>query len=368
VPPSSQTNHTSSLGVDIHRADSHRADSPSSSDTSTPAASALFAKEYAAYKQAVERALGEAITEQKPESLYEPMRYILAAGGKRVRPVLTMMSCAAVGGNPYDALYGGLAVEIMHNFTLVHDDIMDAADMRRGRATVHKRWNESAAILCGDGMMALGFQIVLRSPQLSRLQEIVQALTVGVMEVCEGQAFDLEFQDTNAVTLADYLVMIEKKTAKMLELAVVMGALIGNGTDAEMQALKRFALAVGKAFQIQDDLLDATAESAEFGKTIGGDIIEGKKTYLVLRTLEQRDRFTAAENDLMERFLCNRGLPQADVPAMRDLMQRLGVLDDARAAVQTLTNEAYSDLQHLSNPDGKALLAGFADMLLQRSY
>jgi geranylgeranyl diphosphate synthase type II len=330
--------------------------------------SMLFSQRYAAYKQAVEHALSTLIDEERPSSLYEPMRYILAGGGKRIRPVLTMISCEAVGGNPYDALYAGIAVEVLHNFTLVHDDIMDAADMRRGRTTVHQRWNESAAILCGDGMMALGFQTALKSPNLDRLQEMVQAMTTGVMEVCEGQAYDLEFQDANDITLNDYLVMIEKKTAKMLELAVRLGGLVGNGTDAELQALTEFALAVGKAFQIQDDLLDATAESAEFGKTIGGDIIEGKKTYLILRALELRDRFTPDENALIERFLHNRGLPAADVPSIRELLRRVGALEDARRAVEDLTQEAHHELQILSNADGRALLAQFADMLLERKH
>lgn len=330
--------------------------------------STIFAQQYAAYKQAVEQALTTLIQEEYPVSLYEPMRYILAGGGKRIRPVLTMMSCEAVGGNPYDALYAGIAVEVLHNFTLVHDDIMDAADMRRGRTTVHQRWNESAAILCGDGMMALGFQTALKSPNLDRLHEMVQAMTKGVMEVCEGQAYDLEFQDTVNITLDDYLLMIEKKTAKMLELAVRLGGLVGNGTDAELQALKEFALAVGKAFQIQDDLLDATAESAEFGKTIGGDIIEGKKTYLIIRALELRERFTRDESKLMERFLQECGLPPSGVPQMQALLRRLGVLDDAHHAVEELTQEAHHELQILSNADGRALLSQFAMMLLERKH
>jgi geranylgeranyl diphosphate synthase type II len=331
-------------------------------------AQTYFLQEYNAYKQAVERTLETLIAEERPRSLYAPMRYVLAGGGKRIRPVLTMMSCAAVGGNPYDALLGGLAVEILHNFTLVHDDIMDKADMRRSRQTVHKKWNESAAILAGDGMMAIAYQTMMRSPNLERLHELVQALTTGIIEVCEGQAFDLEFQDQDDVSLDEYLLMIEKKTAKMLELAVKIGALVGNGTNAEIEALKQYALALGKAFQIQDDLLDATAETIEFGKTIGGDIIEGKKTYLILRAVEKREMLASAERDLLDRFFRERGLPKDDVAEMQALFWRNGIVEDARAAVEALTNEAHHELQILSHADGRALLAQFSMMLLERKH
>lgn len=328
----------------------------------------MFEQEYSAHKQAAEAALKRLIQEHKPVSLYEPMRYILDGGGKRIRPVLTMMACGAVGGNPLDALYGGLAVEILHNFTLVHDDIMDAADMRRGRQTVHKKWNDSAAILCGDGMMALAFQTILLSPNLERLTELVRALTTGIIEVCEGQAFDLEFQDADNVTLEDYLLMIEKKTAKMLELAVTIGGIIGNAPAEELRGLQQFALDVGLAFQIQDDLLDATAEAAKFGKTIGGDIIEGKKTYLILRALSKRSTMSSDDQKLIDTFLCNRGLPQERVPDMRLLLERYGVLTEASDTVAALTQKAHQALDALKSERGRSMLAQFSLMLLNRNY
>ncbi len=285
-----------------------------------------------------------------------------------MRPVLAMMSCDAVGGNGDDAILGGIAVEILHNFTLVHDDIMDKAEVRRGRPTVHKKWNESAAILSGDCMMALAYRTMLRSSKLDRLAEIVEALTTGVVEVCEGQAFDLEFQDAASVTLEEYLRMIELKTAKMLELAVKVGALIGNGTDAEINALKHYAVALGQAFQILDDLLDATAVVPEFGKTFGGDIIEGKKTYLIIRAVEKRSLLNSFDQALLERFECERGLPKEDVRGMCDLLKRNGILDDARQAVERLTREAHGELAVLSNERGRRMLEQFSIMLLERNY
>jgi geranylgeranyl diphosphate synthase, type II len=328
-----------------------------------------FVEQYKSYKNAVEEALTTLINKPEPRTLYEPMRYILLGGGKRVRPVLAMMASAAVGGSGYDAMYAGIAVEILHNFTLIHDDIMDAAPMRRNMQTVHMKWNESAAILSGDGMMAVAYQVMMRSPNLTRLYELVEAMNTGIIEVCEGQAFDLEFQDHPRITLRDYFVMIEKKTAKMLELAVNVGGIIGDASDMELDALSKYALATGIAFQVQDDLLDIAAMDADkFGKTVGGDIVEGKKTYLVIRALEQIEALCEADKTLLIEFETNRGLPQDRVAEMHSLFDRNGIFADARAEVERLTKDAHDALAVLRDMPGRALLHEFATMLLERNH
>jgi geranylgeranyl diphosphate synthase, type II len=328
-----------------------------------------FVEQYKSYKNAVDEALTTLINKSEPRTLYEPMRYILLSGGKRVRPVLAMMASAAVGGSGYDAMYAGIAVEILHNFTLIHDDIMDAAPMRRNMETVHMKWNQSAAILSGDGMMAVAYQVMMRSPNLTRLYELVEAMNTGIIEVCEGQAFDLEFQDRPRITLKDYFVMIEKKTAKMLELAVNVGGIIGNANAVQLDALSKYALATGIAFQVQDDLLDIAATDADkFGKTVGGDIVEGKKTYLVIRAFEQFDVLSERDRSLLREFETNRGLPPERVSEMYSLFERNGIFTAARTEVERLTREAHDALSVLSASPGGAMLHAFASMLLERNH
>lgn len=325
-----------------------------------------YSNRYSTYVDYTEQTLQEIMHSEHPALLYDPIRYTLQSGGKRVRPALTMMCCEAVGGIATDARFGAVAVEIIHNFTLVHDDIMDAAPMRRNKPTVHTQWNNSAAILAGDAMIALAYDAVLRTPRLQRVTEIIHALNTGILEVCEGQALDLEFQERHDVSLTDYVQMIEKKTARMLEMAAIVGGYIGMGTPEQVSALQQFANALGLAFQIQDDLLDATAEQDVLGKTVGGDIVEGKRTYLVLQALSR----TLPEEDiaLMHTFMHNRGLPHKSVPLMQSLFERNGIVDDAKAEVERQTQRAHTALDLLPQTDARNMLHFFADMLLERQH
>ncbi len=327
-----------------------------------------FTEQYSRYKHAVESTLAEILAKQHPHTFYEPMRYTLLSGGKRVRPVLTMMACDAVGGRGMDALFAGIAVEMLHNFTLIHDDIMDAASVRRGNPTVHVKWNESAAILSGDGLIAIAYQTLLRSPDLKRLAELITAVNFSIIEVCEGQALDLEFQDRSHIGLDDYFQMIDKKTAKMLELSVQLGGILGNGSAAHLQALTAYAYASGIAFQVQDDLLDIAADGAKLGKTVGGDILEGKKTFLIIKALEKYDSMNQDDRLLLEHFLANRGLNEEHIPAMQRLFERNGIFDDAQAEVAQLTQKAHHALDSLPNNAGRAYLHDFATMLLERTH
>ncbi len=324
-----------------------------------------YSERYALYKEIVENTLRSYLTQDTPAMLYEPIRYVMLSGGKRVRPVLTMLCCEAVGGTCNQAQYGAIAVELIHNFTLVHDDIMDAAPMRRNMPTVHTKWNDSAAILAGDCMIALAYSAALLSaPHNAR--EIIDALSTGIAEVCEGQALDLEFQKKDTVTLDDYLLMIDKKTAKMLELAANVGGYIGNGSAEHIKALRQYANSLGIAFQIQDDLLDASAEQEHFGKTVGGDIIEGKKTYLILRALQKVS--TADDITLLGKFVHQQGLPSDEVPLMQELFERNGIFLEAQTDVEHLIGKAHAALDTLPASDARAMLHWFADMLMNRTH
>lgn len=325
-----------------------------------------YSSRYSTYVECTEQTLREVVRSEHPALLYDPIRYTLQSGGKRVRPALTMMCCEAVGGMATDARFGAVAVEIIHNFTLVHDDIMDAAPMRRNKPTVHTQWNSSAAILAGDAMIALAYDTVLRTPALQHVSEIIHALNTGILEVCEGQALDLEFQERHNVTLANYVQMIEKKTARMLEMAAVIGGYIGMGTPEQIGALQQFANALGLAFQIQDDLLDATAEETILGKSVGGDIVEGKRTYLVVQALSR----TLPEADAMvlHTFMHNKGLPRESVPVMQSLFERNGIVRDAKAEVERQTQRAHAALGILPETPARDMLHFFADMLLERQH
>lgn len=325
-----------------------------------------YGERYELYKQMVEDTLEEFLSAfDTPSLLYEPVRYILT-GGKRIRPVLTMLCCEAVGGSARQARFGAIAVEIVHNFTLVHDDIMDAAPMRRNRATVHTKWNDSAAILAGDAMIALAYKAALRTPDLRQPADLVKTFSTGILEVCEGQALDLEFQERSRVTPDDYIQMIEKKTARMLECAARVGGQIGGGTPAHIDALTAYANALGIAFQIQDDLLDATAEHEKFGKAVGGDIVEGKKTYLILRALDVAQ--SREDRELLEKFLRNTGLSRDEVPLMQELFARNGIFAEAQAEVERRTGMARTALDVLPAGDARTMLHRFADMLLEREH
>ena len=213
-----------------------------------------------------------------PYTLFDPLNYIMSGGGKRVRPILVLLSCEAFGGNMDNAIDAAIAVEILHNFTLVHDDIMDNASTRRGKETIHKKWDVNAAILVGDELIGLSYRSLLRS-KTSNITGVLKAFTDGVIEVCEGQALDKEFELSADVSIDDYKIMIRKKTAELLRTSSVMGAIIGNADKTGIDSISSYSENIGLAFQIQDDLLDVIADEGEFGKKIGGDILERKKPF-----------------------------------------------------------------------------------------
>ena len=221
---------------------------------------------------------------KEPQGLYEPVNYILNLGGKRLRPSLVLMSCEAFGHDRSTALDAALAVEVFHNFSLIHDDIMDEAPIRRGKETVHKKWNLNTAILSGDAMMILAYQL-FENYDPYKFKALAELFSKTALEVCEGQQYDIDFETRNDVLIDEYLKMIEYKTAVLVGASLKMGAVIANASEDDAQNMYLFGLNLGIAFQLQDDYLDAFGD-VNFGKQKAGDIIENKKTWLYLKTLE----------------------------------------------------------------------------------
>ena len=323
---------------------------------------------YLHYKKRVDEILSGSVNKQIPETLYDPLKYVLNSGGKRIRPILIIYSCEAAGGKPEDALNAGVAIEMLHNFTLVHDDIMDNADTRRGSPAVHKKWNDNVAILTGDHLIGMAYSYLLKT-RSDRLDEIVKTFTDGIIEVCEGQSFDKEFEDRKDVTLEEYMMMISKKTAKMLETSAVVGALIGNGSKELIENIRSYAANIGLAFQIQDDLLDITADETEFGKKIGGDLVEGKKTYLLIKALE----VVTDEKDKIKilNIVNKTGLNPDDTAAISEIKNiyiKYGIIDSAQKEIERYTELAYRNLNNLPDGESKESLRWFAEMLMGRSF
>ncbi len=326
-----------------------------------------FSEKYDAYKKKIDKRINSLVVLNEPKSLYDPVNYILSGGGKRIRPAVLLFACEAVGGDIKNAVDAGAAIEVLHNFTLVHDDIMDNADTRRGNETVHKKWNVNTAILAGDNLIAIAYKSLLKTKS-NRLDQIIKEFTEGVIEVCEGQSYDKDFEIMDNVTIDNYLMMIQKKTAKLIEVSAVMGAIIGGGTDEQIENIRNFAINAGLAFQIQDDLLDIIADEKEFGKKIGGDLIEGKKTYLLLKALETVKE--KSEKEVLENIVKNSGIKENHeviIKQVQKIYYDNGVIDSAKEAVETFTNKAENFL-NIFPIEHKNLLIGFSRMLLERNY
>ena len=299
-----------------------------------------------------------------PYTLFDPLNYIMSGGGKRVRPILVLLSCEAFGGDINNAVDAAIAVEILHNFTLVHDDIMDNANTRRGKETIHRKWDVNAAILVGDELIGLSYRSLLRA-KTANITGVLRAFTDGVIEVCEGQALDKEFEISTDVAIDDYKIMIRKKTAELLRTSSVMGAIIGNADENGIRSISSYSENIGLAFQIQDDLLDVIADEGEFGKKIGGDILERKKTFLYLKALE------ILEGKKRDDFMYLYNSPDSSDDKIKKIVKmynEICVIGSAKDEIAAYTEKANKNLDCINNNSAKKLLENFSDMLLNRSY
>ncbi len=241
---------------------------------------------------------------EEPQRLYEPIIYSMSGGGKRIRPALLLLCCEAFGGEVHDALPATAAVEMFHNFTLLHDDIMDNAAVRRGKASVPARWGENVAILSGDAMMIYSYQLLRQVPE-SKLARIMEIFTSMALQVCEGQQYDMDFETRRKVSVVEYMNMIELKTSVLLGGAAMIGATLGEASEEDCRKIYRYALELGLAFQLQDDLLDSYGTEEELGKKIGGDILEGKKTCLMLHAMS---RAVEEDREILRNTYCDATL------------------------------------------------------------
>lgn len=317
------------------------------------------------FLQKIEEALRNVPYPSKPEGLYEPIDYVLSMGGKRLRPTLLLMTCALYSDHPEQAMPAAIGIETYHNHTLLHDDLMDRADMRRGKPTVHKRWNDNTAVLSGDTMLIMAFRHIMNCP-CARQAEVLRLFARSAQEICEGQQYDVNFENRTDVSEAEYLEMIRLKTSVLLACAVKMGALIGQAPDADADALYRFAEKIGLAFQLQDDYLDVYGDPAVFGKKIGGDILCGKKTFLLINALGRAD---ADQKALLLHLLADAEMPaQEKIAAVTDLYNRLDIPTLTLQAIDRFYDEARRELEKLSLPQDKWMpLWQYACSLLGRS-
>ncbi|NIR48730.1 polyprenyl synthetase family protein [candidate division KSB1 bacterium] len=324
--------------------------------------SEAFKQVFLKYQTLINDRLSKIADSRQPQNLYQPIEYVLNSGGKRIRPILLMLSCKALDGDVDASLDAAVAVELLHNFTLVHDDMMDQDDTRRGMPTVHKKWGSDIALLTGDGLVSLAYQSLLRT-RSKRIHEISKIFTDGIIELCEGQALDYDFEKRQDVQLDDYLLMIGKKTARLLHICATIGAIIGNGSDSQVQALGNFGNNLGCAFQIQDDLLDITSKQEILGKTHGSDIIRKKQTYLVVYGLTHAD--VATKHRLLD-ILENSNNHSARITEIRDMFQHIGSIDAANAAIENYITSARANLDDLPSTPGKGHLLDLLDYVATR--
>ncbi|MES2780957.1 MAG: polyprenyl synthetase family protein [Bacteroidota bacterium] len=307
-------------------------------------------KTYKDFYTLIEQRIASLSFDGNPRELYDPLAYMLSLGGKRLRPVLVMMANDLFDGNPEEAIPAALAAEVFHNFSLVHDDIMDKADIRRGKPTVHKKWNETVGILSGDLMMIKAIQLLCET-KTTRLKELLEVFNATAIEVCEGQQIDMNFETRTDVSVDEYIHMITLKTAVLLGGSLKLGALVANASAENANHLYDFGKNIGIAFQIQDDLLDSFGEGEKVGKKIGGDIASNKKTLLLIKAFENADTLTRQEiEQLMHNSMVSE---QQKIEGVLRIYNQLNVKDIANQLKNEYLQKAFSHLEKVQVTDVK---------------
>ena len=317
------------------------------------------------FKQFLEKSLPEDSLLQDPKTLYEPIRYILTLGGKRLRPVLTLMSCSYFGGDYKKALNAALAVELFHNFSLIHDDIMDEAPLRRGQDTVHKKWDVNTGILSGDAMLILAYRY-FETYEPTMFRELAVLFSKTAIEVCEGQQYDMDFEGRNDVSIPEYLKMIEFKTAVLVGAALKMGAIVAEVSSTSQHHIYEFGRKLGIAFQLQDDYLDAFGDPESFGKQVGGDILANKKTFLYLKALEIGSDEVATS--LRDWFSDKNFHDDEKVARVKSLFKKAGSDVVIQNLIKDFTDDAFLHLEALEmGEEQKEKLREFGRFLMNRA-
>ena len=325
------------------------------------AAASIFAGMNSYYKL-IESAIKDLHFKGQPVSLYEPANYMMSLGGKRIRPILTLMSCKMFGGSLDKAIHPAISMEVFHNFTLVHDDFMDNAAMRRGKKTVHEKWDVPTAILAGDVMLVLAYKLLSESSG-DKMPEMITLFNETAIKVCEGQQLDMEFQTHDEIRIDEYIEMIGLKTAALLAGCLKMGAIIAGASKKDAASVYDFGYKLGISFQIQDDLLDSFGDPKTFGKSIGGDIVENKKTFLAIKA---RELAPPAIRKKLDKLAIERDYVKK-VELIITIYEQLGVKHITKDLSEKYYNEALISLEKVSVPDdSKKELIRLAEELLNR--
>ena len=320
-------------------------------------------KQFQEYLETVNQAIAAIPYSPQPSHLYEPIAYHMALGGKRIRPILTLMACDAMGGDPAKAIDAAVGLEMFHNFTLLHDDVMDNADVRRGKLTVHRRWNDNTAILSGDTMLTLATQYIARCANW----QVMDLFNRTAIEIYEGQQWDMDYENRNDVTVKEYIEMIRLKTSVLLGCALKMGALIAGADDEQADLLYEAGVNMGLAFQLRDDMLDVWGDPATFGKEIGGDIMNNKKTFLLINTMQLAKGDDADE---LRHWLNDPYSTRDDkVAGVTALYERLGVRQLAEEAIAHYNDLAITAFKQvkMSDEDKQAFVA-LTNKMAGRNY
>jgi geranylgeranyl diphosphate synthase type II len=302
---------------------------------------------------------------KEPRNLYEPITYILGLGGKRLRPVLVLMTAEIFKGDFKKALDAALAIEVFHNFSLVHDDIMDDAPVRRGQTTVHEKWDINTGILSGDAMLIMAYQL-FENYEPNVFRDLAKLFSKTALEVCEGQQYDVDFETRDDVMLPEYLKMIEFKTAVLVAAALKMGAIVAGASDTAQEQMYNFGLNLGIAFQLQDDYLDVFGDPETFGKQVGGDIIENKKTYLYLKALNSGSEMMTKE--LEHLYSIQPKESDAKINAVRSIFEKTAADKATKVAIADYTAKAFDVLEEMEiERENKDLLKQFGENLMNRT-
>ncbi|MFT5217582.1 MAG: geranylgeranyl diphosphate synthase type II [Glaciecola sp.] len=316
------------------------------------------------YQKAFVNYLNEFITPKAPNILYEPIEYILRLGGKRLRPLLTLMTTDIFNESYEKSLDAALAIEVFHNFSLIHDDIMDDAPLRRGQQTVHEKWDLNTGILSGDAMLILAYQL-FENYEGHTFKALAKLFSKTAIEVCEGQQYDIDFESRNDVTIPEYLKMIEYKTAVLVGAAMKMGAIVANASVEDQDKIYDFGKNLGIAFQLQDDYLDAFGNPETFGKQVGGDIIENKKTYLFLKALELSE--TEQRDQLLKFYTNDASNIEDKISNVKQIFNESGASSETNIVIENYTEKAFNILDSINiSSEKKELLKQFGTSLMNR--
>jgi len=315
------------------------------------------------YSEIADERIRESISDITPETLLKASEHLITAGGKKIRPSLALLSAEAVGGEPEDAAGVAAAIELIHTFSLIHDDIMDDDEIRRGEPAVHVLWGEPMAILAGDVLFSKAFEAVIRNGDSERVKDALAVVVDSCVKICEGQALDMGFEERLDVTEDEYMEMIYKKTAALIAAATKAGAIMGGGSPQEISALEDYGRFIGLAFQIHDDYLDVVSDEESLGKPVGSDIAEGKMTLMVVKALER------ASDEDRERLISILGSGDDKLVAEAiDIFERYGATEYAHGVALDHVRMAKERLEVLEESDAREALAMIADFVLEREH